>query len=151
MSSARQIVKAVVDTNLFVSGTILKRGRSFELLEAWRQGAFTLVMAHEQRAELADVLTREHIAVRYRVTAEDVEALFRRIADLAMDVVVGEPSPVTVRDPQDEPILATAIFGEADYLVTGDKDLLVLRDDSRLRPLRIVTVEEFLRELPAEQ
>jgi hypothetical protein len=52
--------------------------------------------------------------------------------------------PVDVRDPKDAHILAAALGGDADYLITGDDDLLVLRDDSRLSRPDIVTVVEFL-------
>ncbi len=52
--------------------------------------------------------------------------------------------PVPVRDPKDEHILASGLGGNADYLITGDEDLLVLRYDKRLGTLRIVTVTEFL-------
>ena len=49
-----------------------------------------------------------------------------------------------MRDPKDEPILAAALGGGADYLVTGDADLLIYRGDSRLGSLQIVTVHQFL-------
>jgi hypothetical protein len=52
---------------------------------------------------------------------------------------------VTVRDPKDTVILATAIDGKADYLVTGDKDLLVLAGHKSIKPLKIVTPTEFIR------
>lgn len=57
--------------------------------------------------------------------------------------------PVSVRDPKDEHILAAALGGEADYLVTGDQDLLVLAGDPRLGSLQIVTVAAFMDILDA--
>jgi predicted nucleic acid-binding protein len=51
---------------------------------------------------------------------------------------------LAVRDSKDEPILASGLGGRADYLVTGDKDQLVLAGDPGLGTLKIVTVTEFL-------
>jgi predicted nucleic acid-binding protein len=52
-----------------------------------------------------------------------------------------------VRDPNDEKVLAAALGNRAGYLVTGDEDLLALRDDPRIKGLRIVTAREFLETL----
>ena len=45
------------------------------------------------------------------------------------------------RDPKDDYLIAYAVVGEADFLVTGDKDLLVLR---QIGDVRIVTVQELI-------
>jgi predicted nucleic acid-binding protein len=58
--------------------------------------------------------------------------------------VVPSQSPLLVRDPKDDMILAAAIGGNADFLVTGDADLLVLANDPKLGHLRIVSPSEFL-------
>lgn len=63
-------------------------------------------------------------------------------------LILDEPA-VEVRDPDDVAILATAIAGHADHLVTGDADLLVLADEPALVPLRIVTIREMLDILSA--
>ncbi|MGH2615596.1 MAG: PIN domain-containing protein [Thermomicrobiales bacterium] len=52
--------------------------------------------------------------------------------------------PVPLRDPNDEQILAAALGGDADYLVTGDNDLLDRQGDPRLSTLKIVTAAQFL-------
>jgi predicted nucleic acid-binding protein len=70
--------------------------------------------------------------------------LLRRLATRADLVVPRFPVPVPVRDPSDEHILALAITGNADYLVTGDDDLLTLAGDPRLPGLQIVTFVAFL-------
>jgi predicted nucleic acid-binding protein len=63
---------------------------------------------------------------------------------LAVPVTPRRRLPVHIRDPKDERVLAAALGGRADYLVTGDDDLLVLNGDPRIRTLKIVTVREFL-------
>ena len=56
-----------------------------------------------------------------------------------------------VRDPDDELLLRVTVAGNADYLVTGDKDLLVLRGTDALGSLQIVTPRDFLKVLTASR
>jgi putative PIN family toxin of toxin-antitoxin system len=51
------------------------------------------------------------------------------------------PLPVNCRDPKDEPFIHLAIVAKAGYLVTGDKDLVVLQNGL---PFQIVTIADFL-------
>ncbi|MGN6673424.1 MAG: PIN domain-containing protein [Thermomicrobiales bacterium] len=133
MRQSREPIRAVVDSNVFVSGLILQRGKPFELLNAWRRQAFVLHMADEQREELRDVLSRRELIEAYQVTQEDKDRLF------------------SLLDTDDVHILAAAFGGKADYLVTGDrKHLLPLAGRPELGALQIVTVTEFLLVL-AEQ
>lgn len=81
------------------------------------------------------------------VPDSDVDAFMKLISRQATLVTPARRVPLNVRDPKDVQVLATAFGGGADYLVTGDNDLLSLAGDSRLGPLRIVTVVEFLRVL----
>jgi predicted nucleic acid-binding protein len=82
--------------------------------------------------------------MKYNVTESDIEGLLDRLATTAKVIVPESRPPVSVRDPRDEHILALALAGNADFLVTGDNDLLVLAADPRLGKLRIVTVAAFL-------
>jgi putative PIN family toxin of toxin-antitoxin system len=125
--------RVVLDTNVFVSGTILPVGSANEILEKWRQNSFELLTSRAQVAELVEVLERPKFAQRYHVGIAEIAALVRRIE---------------LRDPDDAKILATAMTGKAWFLVTGDDDLLSVRDDPRLQLLEIVRPAEFLDRLP---
>ena len=142
--------RAVVDTNIFVSGSISKRGIPSRLLLAWQAGAFTLLLAEEQRAELDDVLHRPGIADKYGLIAEELTDLFFILDAMAIPVVPRRRLPLAVRDPKDDHLLGAALGGRADYLVTGDEDLLVLDGDARLGPLRVITPRRFLTLLERE-
>lgn len=139
-----ELVSAVVDTNLIVSGLIGTRGNPVALLEAWRAGIFTLCYADEQRAEIEDVLRRPHIATRYGITLETSAAVLYLLETRGRRAPLLDPLPVHPRDRNDEHILAAALAASADYLVTGDKDILVLAGDARLGALQIVTAAVFL-------
>ncbi|HTE84975.1 MAG TPA: putative toxin-antitoxin system toxin component, PIN family [Dehalococcoidia bacterium] len=147
-SSGEELLRTVVDTNLFVSGLIRTRTPPNELLRAWVLQAFSLVTSAEIRAEVADVIQRPKFA-RYQFDA-------RLIADIlqALDMSeIVEPLagvPIHCRDPKDDLVLASALSSGADYIVTGDKDLLVLDGEPALGELRIVTPEQFLAILRPE-
>ena len=52
--------------------------------------------------------------------------------------------PIHSRDPKDDFLLSAALGGNADYLITGDEDLLILKDNPSLGKLRIITIKDFL-------
>lgn len=136
--------RAVVDTNLFVSGIILKRGNPYALLEAWRKGAFLLLVSETLQEEIERILQRPKFSRKYGLSAEEIATLIGLVATKSLPVSPRRRLPIKVRDVNDEMVLATALGGKADYLITGDEDLLVLRSDKRLGALKIVTAKEFL-------
>ena len=146
-SNDRPTLRAVVDTNIVVSGLIVPRGNPYRLLESFRARAFTLVISREQQDELAEVLQRPAIRQRFQVADEIIAGFLDLIETTALLTPLMDPLPVPVRDPKDEMILSSALSGNAAYLVSGDADLLVLRDDPRIGLLRIVTAREFLERL----
>lgn len=133
----------VVDTNLFVSGTLLKRGTPYELLKAWRGSTFDLLLTDEQLRELRDVFRRDRIVRRYNLDQQEIDELFAGLV-AAEWVTASTALAVTVRDRKDDTILAAAVGGNADFLGTGNQDLLVLLGDRRVGRLAIVTAAEFL-------
>ena len=146
MSSRR--VSAVIDTNLFISALISARGAPGALYAAWRDGAFILHISDEQRAEIADVLARPKFTERFKLSTDAIQGLFYLLETRAHRVPLHDPLPLQVRDHKDNHILAAALGGGADYLVSGDADLLSLADDPRITPLQIITVQRFLTLLP---
>ncbi|MGH2459695.1 MAG: putative toxin-antitoxin system toxin component, PIN family [Chloroflexota bacterium] len=151
MRSGKARVGSVVDTNLIVSGLIRTGGTPYRLVRACRDGLFELIVSAPPLAEYERVLTRPKFSGRYGLTAEDVAAFLAFVRMSGVKVTPRRRLPLQVRDPKDEPILAAAIGGRADYLVTGDDDLLVLRDDPRLKRLQIVTAADFLAVVFPEQ
>ena len=139
--------RAVVDTNLFVSGIILKRDVPYLLLESWHHGLFILVTSQLLRAELEEVLKRPEICQKYQIHPEETSLLINLFDQKAEKVTPIKKLPVQIRDPKDEVVLATALGGRADYLVTGDNDLLVLNNHPKLGKLLILTAREFLDQL----
>lgn len=139
---------AVIDTNLVVSSFLFKRGNPHELIQALYQFRFEVIFSDELLAEYADVLAQPVFAQKYGMSATETDGFLRFVTSNGRLVTPVSILPVMVRDTADNKVLAVSLTGDADYLVTGDKDLLVLAGDSRLGSLRIVTAAEFLSALP---
>jgi uncharacterized protein len=119
-------LRVVVDTNLWIRA--LLGGRvTLRLLEAWYANQFTVVVSQALVDELDEVWRRPRL--RQRIDSEDAERLLEQLR-FRSDMVELASVPPRCRDPKDHPVLATAIDGEADAIVTGDADL---RADDDLR------------------
>jgi len=133
-------VRAVVDVNVLISGVLSAKGSSAEILRASRDGQFELVVSELLLAELKRTLA--YPTLRKRIPPEKGAAFANWVRDhgsLAEDPK--SRPPVGSRDPDDDYLLALAINHRA-YLVTGDKDLLVLSGD-----LPILTPAQFATKL----
>ena len=108
----------VLDTNILISALITKGTPPDRLYRAWLRGAFELVTSTAQLAELANVLARPHI--RRLIDADEATAVVENIRTraLILDVM---PDIDLSPDPADNPILAAAVAGNADFIVSGDK------------------------------
>ena len=133
------MLRLVLDTNILISALLRKNTPPYQLYEAWRTGGFELVTSHEQLAEFQRVIAYEKLQ-RYFTPAEaqEMQAGIFAFAEFAYNLPVVSYS----QDADDNVILATAIAGAADYLVTGDKrDLLSL---GRVERVSIVSVRQVL-------
>jgi len=135
------VLKAVVDTNIFVSGTILSRGNPYQVLEAWRRSQFILVLLPDIIAEIEAVLRRPNIFKKYGLTEN---LLARLVNTLNAEALVIQPGPIEhLADIKaaDLKFLGCAYAGAADYLVTGDRALLQFKT---YKATRIVSPGVFL-------
>ena len=118
-------VRAVIDTNILVSG-LLWRGPPRSVLEFAQSGTLTLVSSEVLLQELSAVLQRPKFAAilqRFNVPASALTEQVARLCELVSPAAL--PAPVS-RDKDDDHVLACAVAGRCDFIVTGDKDLLVL-------------------------
>lgn len=125
-------------------------GAPNQLLSLWEEGRINLLTSSELISEVARVLQRPAIRQKYHLTDERIRALVTSLS-LATESVTPQTSlPVHSRDPKDDKLLALALGGNADYLITGDNDLLVLDGDPALQNLRIILSEDLARMLLME-
>ena len=142
-------MRAGVDTNVWVSGTLNPRGRPAEIRRALERDEFVLVTSQPLLDELADVLARPRMVSKYGVTAADLAQLLALLLAKAEIVAVAGALQLC-RDPDDDVVLETAVNGQADVLVTRDEDMsrdLDLIALLEARGIRVLTVQRFLDEL----
>jgi uncharacterized protein len=113
----------VFDTNVIVSSLLFKNSKP----------------AQAFNEELSDVLGRKKFD--HFLTVEERDEFLETFVDRAILIDIIE-KVLECRDPKDDKILELALNGQAQYIVSGDKDLLVLNP---FRAVKIVTAEEFLK------
>jgi putative PIN family toxin of toxin-antitoxin system len=118
-----KVERVVLDTNVLISALLSHNGTPRKLLNRLARQTATLLFSDATFAELVTRLAKRKFD-RYR-TGEQMEAYLDSLSELGEWVYVLE-NPAVCRDPDDDILLATAASGEADLLVTGDQDLLVL-------------------------
>ena len=132
-------MRVVFDTNVLYSALATK-GFCEEVLDE-AAGDCVTIWSNPLKQELELLLARRH------KIGPATEAAQAGYADLC-EFVEPQPVPARVcRDKSDDVVLATALAGKADVIVTGDDDLLVLK---RFRGIRIVSPRQFL-ELLSQQ
>jgi len=119
-------LRVVLDTNVLVSGVAYPASYPGKILAAWRRGAMTVVLSPHIVGELSRSLPRMNHRLQWppQKFAEEVELM-------ALQARIVEPVELqitAVRDPDDIPVLGTLLASGADYLITGDNDLLVLAE-----------------------
>lgn len=123
-------MKAVFDTNVFVAAFIAG-GICAKILLRARRGQFQLIGCVYIFKEFEQVLIK-----KFSITRKEARDASKLISE-ATHIVVDPVEIVTgiCRDPDDDAILACALAGEADYLITGDTDLLALKHFERTQIL----------------
>lgn len=128
-------LRVVLDTNVLVSGLAYPAGAPGRIVTAWRQGSLEVVLSRYILDEMIRVLPR---LPRIQMTPAEIRDLADSFMFLA-DVVEPEgEQDANLRDQADQPVLLTLLAAKADYLITGDKDLLALAGS-----YSIVTPAEF--------
>lgn len=140
------MLRVVLDTNTIISGTFWSAAPSV-VLDAGYDKRYILLSTEPLLAELHIVLSRKKFAKEFARQNSNVETIvtgFRAVSDLITPMDV--PSNL-VRDPKDVMVLACAVGGTADYIVSGDRDLLVLE---QYQNIKILNATDFLNILAKE-
>lgn len=139
-------LKVVLDTNLIISAIISINSIPGQLFRAWRQDRYILIVSIQILEEIKEVSQRDSLKRKYPLFCQKATELFVTLK-LAAEVVKPlqeEELIVHCRDPKDDKLLTLALAGGADYIVTGDRDLLILHKNPLLNNLKIVTAKDFL-------
>jgi uncharacterized protein len=135
-------MRVVLDTNIWLSG-LLWGGVPDQILQLVEQGQIEAIGSEEILDELQRILQRPKLQKRLKqlgITADSVMLAIRQV----LTIIRIEPLEVPgLRDPKDIIIIASAVAGNADLIITGDQDLLVLREFSGIQ---ILSPRDFLTE-----
>jgi putative PIN family toxin of toxin-antitoxin system len=116
-------LRVVLDTNVLVSALAYPGSIPGRILNAWREGEVDLVLSRYILDEMVRVLSR---LSRIKLTPAEIRDLADSFLFLAEIVEPSIEPDEALRDPADQMVLGTLRAAQADYLVTGDKDLLAL-------------------------
>ena len=136
-------MRLILDTNILLSALLSPLGAPAKLLDAWERKVFTLVACEALIVELRDVAGRPSFRTRLRASAAELLAAgIRDFSFFCRDL----PSDSIAPNPKDSYLLALGEASEAEFLVTGDKELLSLTQHKSTRIITPVAMIELLKE-----
>jgi len=139
-------MRVLLDANIFISYLLNPRadGSINSIIKTGILGKFTILLPEAVLDEFSTrIESKPYLA--QRIQSEELRRL-KAILLANSEVIapiMGE-IPAVTRDPKDDYLLAYAVVGEADYLVTGDKDLLVLNE---VQGVKICRPREFVDQI----
>lgn len=138
-------LRVVLDTNLLVSYLLTQGKTMTRIIDYWESGIIAVIVSPAILDELAEVVQRPRLR---RQMSVDPQLLIDLILSDAVKIRGDMSFPGASRDPKDDKFLACAVEGEAAYLVSGDEDLLSLKQFktvSIIRPFDFVNMIESLK------
>lgn len=143
-------MRVLLDANIFISYLLnpQKPGALRAIMRAAFEGELTFLLPEALLAEFVNKIPQKPFLAD-RINAEELQQFVNLIHQVGEVVpVIREEIPAVTRDPKDDYLLAYGMVGEADYLVTGDEDLLVL---GQVGTLTIITPRDFVAVLKKSQ
>ena len=138
-------LRVVIDTNLIISALIVPDSTPNKLIRAWQNNLYVPVISHQLINELEEVSKRNKFK-KYHLLQTQMNKIienFKSSTELAVALPIKE-LPLHSRDPKDDKLLSCAFGANADYLISGDLDILDLNGNTKLGKLKIISAKEFL-------
>lgn len=136
--------RVVLDANQFVSAILNPDGPSAKVLNGWREGLFEMVISTSIIDEIRRVLNYPRLSKIHKKSTKEINLFLEDLEALAFVAPERLSLSVVADDPTDDKYLVAALEGEAKYIVTGDSDLLKVRE---YEGVKIFTARAFLNEL----
>lgn len=132
-------MKAVVDTNVFISAFFNPGGSPRAVIENWKKGEITLCLSQEILEEYIEVLERFDF-----IEEVELKTLLHLFAKRINTVFISSCPDISVvdADPDDNKFIACAVAAEAQYIISGDKHLRTLKKYERIT---IISPAEFVK------
>ena len=141
----KQRIRAVLDTNLFVSGLFSSYGSVAKLQQLWLSGAFELAVSEKILKEIEETLQKPHIQKQLHFKPEEIIGIIELIREKAFVVTKDHyKTDRIIDDPTDNKFLACALEIEAGYVVSGDNHLLSIK---HFHGIQIVNAASFIKKI----
>ncbi len=129
--------RVVLDTNVVVSAIFYEGGNEARVLDQALEGRIQLLASLDLLEEYREIVSR----TKFNLSPLEVLGVFTALISLCRILLEPGRARIKCRDPDDQKFLDCAAAGRADFIVTGDPDLLSLK---RVGKRRIVTAREFV-------
>lgn len=136
------MIKAVIDTNILVSGIISPKASPAKIISSWQQREFILITSEEIIDELKEVFGYSRISKKYNLNQKIIDRYLRMFRAFAEVCRPKEKIKAIKVDPEDNKFLEAALVNDAEFIVSGDRHLLALKD---FKGIKIIKAEEFVR------
>ncbi len=136
-------MRVVLDTNVFISGIFWEGNASAAIIDAWRNGNFTLVSSHSILEEFVRVLR----SFKIKMDEEMIEEWQCMIIENAVIVEPIHKLEIVKADPSDNKFFEAAVAGNAQYIVSQDRHLLQVLE---YEGIAVLTPSEFLQKLQSD-
>lgn len=133
-------MRIVVDTNILVSG-FLWGGVPLRVLELARSKSISIISSEPLIAEFTLVIFRDKFTERFQQIGRTPDEFLADYRNLVEIVQPAEIEPVVLNDPPDDAVLACALGGNAEYIISGNRHLLNLNS---YHSIPIMTATNFL-------
>ncbi len=130
--------KVVLDTNILVSALLFK-GELAGIVDLWKKGRIIPVLSKETFAEFKAVLEYP----KFSLTGQEIKVIIEEEVLPYFEVIETTDNIKGIcRDADDDKFIACAVSASADFIVTGDKDLL---DIGKYKSVRIISASVLLK------
>ncbi len=136
------MIRAVIDTNVLVSGLLAPAGNEALIVLAIHQGMLRPCFSEDILEEYAEVLARP----KFAFPPDEIAALLAMLRSTGEVIVPAGPTPI-LPDPDDSKFLHCAVTAGAEYIVTGNKRHFPPASDN---PPRVVSAGELLDRITLE-
>lgn len=136
-------MKVVLDTNIWVSA-IIWGGIPDRILLLGETQSITISMSQELLNELERTFSKSKLQPKLQALDLTVSSVINLIRESVIVYPIDQITVPNLRDPDDNIVVATAIAAQADVMITGDRDLLVLET---YQGISIMTAKDFLQSL----
>jgi putative PIN family toxin of toxin-antitoxin system len=141
----KQPIRAVLDTNLFVSGLFSSSGSVATLQQLWLSGAFELAVSEKILEEIGETLQKSSIQKQLLLKPEEIYGILELIREKAFIVTKDRYKTDRItEDPDDNTFLGCALEAKAYFVVSGDNHLLSIK---HFQGIQIVDAKTFVREM----